>query len=481
MSQDRLTPEDRVLLRSDRDPRSRVALGGIALLDGPGDADLLRRRLDAASRRHVVLRSKIVEPAVATTDARWTIDPDFDLDRHVRRVALPAPGGRAHVLALAEQLLSDPLDPTRPLWSVTLVDGVRAGSGQRVGSAVLTVANPLLRSHDGWLDLLEIALDDSGDQRELPPVPVPTDLEPLDLARAGLRELPVRAAGLALGAVSEAAALAMRGVVHPRSLVDATLSLTSPTPEAPGSPLLTGRGATRALLTLSAPMSRVRSASGRHDAESVHLAGIRAGLMRYHDALGLPQSTLTMTQASHPTQFRRALAPAKDPVDSFGRLLPLLPAGLLDAVVTPTRGADVAVSHLRGSLSGALGSAKVTELYAVGPVPGNALTSVAVATEDTLFVAVRHDVAAIREPELLATALAEGFEDVLGPAPTPTAKKAPAVERAPAVEKAPAAKRAPAVKKAAAKTTAAKTTATKTTAAKTVAPRTTTTRKKAGS
>ena len=186
MTLPRLSPEDRALLRSDRDPRSRPTIGQFAVLAGSPDWELLRERIDRASRVRRALRERAVEPTLATTEPRWVVDPDFDLDRHLRRIALPAPGTREQLTTLVEQLLATPFDPAAPLWTLTCVDGVDGGA------AVIAVTSPLVRDQGGPIDLLALAFDGGSDGTPMPAQPVPTDLEPTDLARAGVKELPWR-------------------------------------------------------------------------------------------------------------------------------------------------------------------------------------------------------------------------------------------------------------------------------------------------
>ena len=58
----------------------------------------------------------------------WETDPDFNLDWHVRHVALPK-GGAGHALeGLAGDLISTPLDPSRPMWQFHLIDAGAHGS-----------------------------------------------------------------------------------------------------------------------------------------------------------------------------------------------------------------------------------------------------------------------------------------------------------------------------------------------------------------
>ena len=52
----------------------------------------------------------------------WRDDPDFDLDHHLRRAVLPGAGGQAELERFVADLASTPLNPSRPLWEMHLVD-----------------------------------------------------------------------------------------------------------------------------------------------------------------------------------------------------------------------------------------------------------------------------------------------------------------------------------------------------------------------
>jgi diacylglycerol O-acyltransferase len=54
-------------------------------------------------------------------------DPDFDLDFHVRRVAAPAPGTMRELAELAGDFVSRPLDRSRPMWEMWVVEGLEDG------------------------------------------------------------------------------------------------------------------------------------------------------------------------------------------------------------------------------------------------------------------------------------------------------------------------------------------------------------------
>jgi WS/DGAT/MGAT family acyltransferase len=57
----------------------------------------------------------------------WVADPDLDLDWHLRRASVSAPGGRDELCEAISQILSVPLDPDRPLWELWWLEGYEGG------------------------------------------------------------------------------------------------------------------------------------------------------------------------------------------------------------------------------------------------------------------------------------------------------------------------------------------------------------------
>lgn len=71
---------------------------------------------------------RVVEKGLAFGTPHWEEIPGFTIDQQLHHVALPAPGGEAELAELINDLASTPLDRTRPLWDVHVVDGVDGGS-----------------------------------------------------------------------------------------------------------------------------------------------------------------------------------------------------------------------------------------------------------------------------------------------------------------------------------------------------------------
>ena len=93
----------------------------------------------------------------------WQDDESFDIGFHVKRAALPSPGGRRELSDLVERVFSRPLDRRRPLWELYYIEGLE---GNRW--ALLTKTHHALVDGLGSLELATVLMDTSSDYR--PPV-----------------------------------------------------------------------------------------------------------------------------------------------------------------------------------------------------------------------------------------------------------------------------------------------------------------------
>jgi WS/DGAT/MGAT family acyltransferase len=73
-------------------------------------------------------RRRIVEVPMAFDHPVWIEDPDFDLRNHMHRVTWPAPGTRQELAELVGDLMSRPLDRSRPLWEMWVAEGGEHGN-----------------------------------------------------------------------------------------------------------------------------------------------------------------------------------------------------------------------------------------------------------------------------------------------------------------------------------------------------------------
>ena len=110
------------------DPTNLMMVSGVMALDGAIDLKRLRlvldRRLAPFSRFH----QRVVRPRSRANLPHWEDDPNFDVDNHVTHVALAAPANDAALRKLVSDLMSEPLDFSKPLWHMHVIDGYRGGS-----------------------------------------------------------------------------------------------------------------------------------------------------------------------------------------------------------------------------------------------------------------------------------------------------------------------------------------------------------------
>src|SRR3954454_3857011 len=102
-------------------------VGGVLVFDGGVTREEIVPRL--RERIHLIPRyaMRLDEAPLGIANPVWVEDEHFDPERHVRRVSLPAPGGREQLEELVGDLMSDRLDRSRGLWQIHVVEGLTGG------------------------------------------------------------------------------------------------------------------------------------------------------------------------------------------------------------------------------------------------------------------------------------------------------------------------------------------------------------------
>jgi WS/DGAT/MGAT family acyltransferase len=146
------------------------------------------------SRLHLLppFRRRLVEVPFQLHHPLWVEDPDFDLDYHMRRAALPSPGGEQELAEFAADVMSRPLDRTKPLWEMYVIEGLENG-------LIATVTKTHHAAIDGvsgnelTVNLLDLQPEpmETVPDTEWKPDRIPTDLELVGYALNSLARQPV--------------------------------------------------------------------------------------------------------------------------------------------------------------------------------------------------------------------------------------------------------------------------------------------------
>jgi diacylglycerol O-acyltransferase / wax synthase len=335
--------------------------------DGPFDADrftaLIGHRLALVPR----YRQKVREVPGGLGLPVWVDDPEFDLDFHVRRSALAAPGSEAVLLDLVGRLLARQLDRSRPLWEVYLIEGLADGR-----FAVVTKTHHAMVDGLASMDIGAVLLDLTPQPRETPdddwrPAPEPSGLElAASAARHALRRPRdvLDVAGRALSDVNEAASVLGRTV---EGVLAAGRSAATVRPvEALNA--ATGQqrryGMTRTSL---ADHRAVRKAHGG-TVNDVILAVVTGALRRWLISRGEPLTVDTSVRAMVPVSVRArarggaAAAPAGNSISAYLVDLPVTEDDPVARLAVLREAMEV---HKRGGQ--AVGAAALMRLVGLAP------------------------------------------------------------------------------------------------------------------
>ena len=104
------------------DPTNLMMVTGVLLFNSRLDVDRVRSVLEERLLSFARFRQRVEQPPFGVGLPQWVADERFDLDAHLHHVALPAPADKAALEAFVSDLLSTPLDFSKPLWQVHLVE-----------------------------------------------------------------------------------------------------------------------------------------------------------------------------------------------------------------------------------------------------------------------------------------------------------------------------------------------------------------------
>jgi WS/DGAT/MGAT family acyltransferase len=394
---------------------------------------------------------------------RWEVDPNFDLDFHLRWVS----GGSGHtmrdVLDYAQPIAMQSFDRARPQWEIHVIEGLDDG-----GAAMIAKIHHAITDGVGAVAmamiLFDLERDPTDDDAPLPPAPEPDVMNPLERLVDGVRhgfDRERETGHLIAEGVSAAVAALLRdpgAALRQGGAVAASAGRLIAPATRPKSTVMAERSLKMHFDTVSVPVDAAKAAAkvagGRLN--DAFVAATTAGLRRYHEAHGASTGTLRMAMpinirhdegsvgGNHfvparfdvplviddPVQRMRAVhelvaeqraEPALDLVDPMAGVLNRLPRGITTEVFgSVLRGVDVVTSNVPGApIELFSAGAKVTDMYAFAPLSGAAVNITLLSYVDTCHIAVNSDRAAVRDPDRLLACLRAGWDEILAVAEGP--------------------------------------------------------------
>jgi len=166
----------------------------------PGGYTFARLRDELAVRIAAIptFREKLANSFLNLDHPVWVADDEFDLERHVHRIGLPAPGGRAELAEVCGHLAALPLDRRHPLWEMWAIEGLEGTDPRRGGRlAVLTKIHHAAVDGVTGANLMSQLCSTEPDAPAPQPVEASRGTNPLRIAIGGLGRFAARPISLA--------------------------------------------------------------------------------------------------------------------------------------------------------------------------------------------------------------------------------------------------------------------------------------------
>lgn len=433
----RMTSAEALMWTVERDPILRSSFLSLTLLEGVPDFDRFRRRMRNAVHALPRLRQRVRGGTpLQFSWPEWVDDGSFDLDYHVRRVALPKPGSIDQLLALCAVEAQENFDLARPLWTIWIVEGVRGGR-----SALLSKMHHTITDGVGGVRLSAQFIDLEANAPDPDPGPPAADEESdrHPPSGGGLLPEPVR---LLTKTARAASRTAVGSVLHPAEAIETARSLLRQAlvTESARSPLWAGkRGLARHFEVFSFDLDRAKQAAHALGGtlNDLYVTGVAGGVGAYHRAMGAEVDELRMSMPVNTRQDRsaggnsfapvRVLVPVgiEDPrarfdatrerlstvrgeralnaADALAGVLTGLPAPLLVRLARQqVETIDFATSNVRGApFDLYVAGARILANHPFGPTAGTAFNATVLSYQGSMDVGINCDTAAVADPRLL--------------------------------------------------------------------------------
>ena len=451
----RMTDVEALMWNLEKDPHLSASIANVTVFDAAPDRDRLRARLERAVTMVPRLRQRVVPALGRLAPPEWRDDHDFDLDYHLRWMALPTPGTLRQLLDLAAALVSSPFDRTRPLWEFVVLEGLEGGGAAMVQKLHHAIADGegSIRMSEQFIDITRDATEPIAPDRRIPPPIEPTLVETaVDTLTHQLR----RTIGVARRTL-EGTAEVVRDPTTLVALAGEAVELSRSAmrqvavSDHARSPVWRERSLRRRIEVLQVPLDPAKAAAKAlgGSLNDIFVAAAALGAGAYHRAAGqavdelritMPVSTRTDGSAGgNAFTPLRVLVPVgiEDPVALFEAIRARLDTtkheramGLVDGLagvanLLPTSVAvrlarqqvetvDFATSNVRGApFPLYIAGARILANYPIGPTGGTAWNLTLMSYDGQLDMGLNADAVAVLDPARLRDSIQDAFATLI--------------------------------------------------------------------
>ena len=447
-----MSDNEALMWNLEKDPALSSWFASITVLDTTPSLERLRSRLAVAVADIPRLRQRVVPSVGRLSPPMWADDPEFDLDYHIRRMAVPSPGTDEDLHDLAIKLLLDPFERTRPLWQFIIIEGLEGGR-----AALFQKMHHTITDGEGGVRLAEKFVDLEREVEHPDPV-IEVDHTPVgenyaEAAREMIGHNVRRVGGVTQRVVKSVVGNPVgtaNGIAQVLGEIRKVAVPSTDPAEVVGSPIWKPRTLKRWFGTIQVDFDdakRTAKALGG-TINDFFVAGALAGAVAYHEAreaapnklrVAMPISTrsggtaggnnftISTIELAAPTGVEAAfdvvlegLATAKsggtvDILGSLSMVINLLPTTVLTKFAKDSAAnIDLTVSNVRGSpIELYIAGAKCEALFPMGPIAGTAFNLTTMSYAGSLDMGLVVDSGAIDAPEELRDHIEDSYRQLV--------------------------------------------------------------------
>jgi WS/DGAT/MGAT family acyltransferase len=453
----RMSDSDALMWSIEKDPMLRSTITAVAVLDQAPDRERVRGLVDRGTRLVPRMRQRVRSNPLSIAPPRWEVDPHFDLDFHLRFVRAGGDRTVRSVLDLAEPIAMQGFDRARPLWEITVVEGL-----EDERAALILKVHHAITDGVGAVKIALVMFElerASGALDEMPPTPKGEVLgqlarfwDALDHERRRNLGIAKRSAGTVVGGVRSVAGDPLGAATRVGTTAASVGRLVAPA-TAPLSPLMTARSLSVHFDTLTVGLADAKAAAKRVGGtlNDAFVAATAGGFRRYHEAMGSSADQLRMTMpinvrsdetadlagnqfvparfpipldVNDPAERMRVIhdlvtvqraEPAMALVEPLARLLNRLPTSMSTGLFgSMLKGVDLVTSNVPGApMPIYIAGGQIEALFAFGPMTGAAANLTLLSYRDEMHIGINLDPAAVTAPATFVESYRAAWDEVL--------------------------------------------------------------------